>query len=122
MRRCEICGHSETAHVTSGAHCQECIEQCAHHNFVLANPAEDINGASDGTGTGARNYQMTVAPTNYTSENAAQVQLIGNSSIGSRQYTGYMDELRIASVIRSADWILTEYNNQNSPSTFYTVT
>ncbi len=33
-----------------------------------------------------------------------------------------MDEIRIASVARSADWLLTEFNNQNSPGTFYTVT
>jgi hypothetical protein len=32
-----------------------------------------------------------------------------------------LDEVRISSVSRSAAWITTEYNNQNSPSTFYTV-
>ncbi|MEK7995717.1 MAG: DUF2341 domain-containing protein, partial [Planctomycetota bacterium] len=32
-----------------------------------------------------------------------------------------MDELRISNVARSAAWIATEYNNQNSPSTFYSV-
>lgn len=31
-----------------------------------------------------------------------------------------MDELRISNVTRSATWITTEYNNQNSPSTFMT--
>lgn len=31
---------------------------------------------------------------------------------------GNLDEYRLSSVARSADWILTEYNNQNSPSTF----
>jgi len=30
-----------------------------------------------------------------------------------------LDEVRISSVILSADWIKTEYNNQSSPSTFY---
>ena len=30
-------------------------------------------------------------------------------------------ELRISSTGRSADWIVTSYNNQNSPSTFYSV-
>ena len=33
---------------------------------------------------------------------------------------GSMDEFRISSVVRSASWILAEYNNQSSPSTFYT--
>lgn len=38
-----------------------------------------------------------------------------------RYFQGSLDELRIASVARSTDWICTEYNNQNSPSTFYSV-
>lgn len=33
-----------------------------------------------------------------------------------------MDEIRIAPVLRSEAWLLTEYNNQNSPSTFYYAT
>src|SRR5690606_13283911 len=36
-------------------------------------------------------------------------------------FNGIMDEVRLSNVIRSADWIATEYNNQNSPGTFYTV-
>jgi YD repeat-containing protein len=34
---------------------------------------------------------------------------------------GLLDELRISAVARSADWIATEYNNQNSPATFYSI-
>jgi MSHA biogenesis protein MshQ len=34
---------------------------------------------------------------------------------------GTIDELRIATTARSAGWIATEYANQSSPSTFYTV-
>jgi hypothetical protein len=33
--------------------------------------------------------------------------------------TGSLDEVRISSVVRSADWIATEFNNESSPSTFY---
>ena len=36
-------------------------------------------------------------------------------------FTGTIDEVRVSSTIRNADWILTEYNNQSSPSTFYTL-
>lgn len=36
-------------------------------------------------------------------------------------FNGKIDEVRTASVVRSADWISTEYNNQNSPSTFVIV-
>lgn len=35
-------------------------------------------------------------------------------------YSGLMDESRLSNIVRSADWVKTEYNNQNSPSTFLT--
>src|SRR6185369_5444660 len=31
------------------------------------------------------------------------------------------DEVHLANTARSAGWILTEYNNQNSPNSFYTL-
>jgi hypothetical protein len=36
-------------------------------------------------------------------------------------FKGYMDEVRISNNSRSSGWIATCYNNQNSPSTFYSV-
>lgn len=44
-------------------------------------------------------------------------------AIGPANYSdATMDEFRItAGATRSADWITAEYNNQNSPSTFYTI-
>jgi Concanavalin A-like lectin/glucanases superfamily len=62
----------------------------------------------------------------YASGNASSVT-VGNSLIiashdGATWYNnGTIDEVRVSSYARSADWIVTEYNNQNSPSTFYTV-
>src|SRR5204863_739531 len=38
-----------------------------------------------------------------------------------RYFNGLLDELRLSNSIRPAAWIATEYNNQSSPSTFYTV-
>jgi hypothetical protein len=40
-----------------------------------------------------------------------------------RTYTfhGLIDEVRVSDIARSADWIMTEFRNQNSPATFYTV-
>jgi hypothetical protein len=35
-------------------------------------------------------------------------------------FEGRMDEVRISNIERSADWILTEYNNQNNPGSFIT--
>ncbi len=37
-------------------------------------------------------------------------------------YNGTVDEAHFSNTARSAGWIKTEYNNQNSPSTFYEVT
>jgi RHS repeat-associated protein len=34
---------------------------------------------------------------------------------------GVLDEVRLSNVERSDDWVTTEYNNQSSPSTFYTI-
>ena len=34
---------------------------------------------------------------------------------------GTIDEVRISNSARSVAWITTEYNNQNSPSSFYSV-
>lgn len=47
-----------------------------------------------------------------------------NSYDGSRNniyYDGQYDEIRFTTDILSADWIATEYNNQNSPASFYTI-
>lgn len=53
----------------------------------------------------------------------------GNASIGGEvasgesgnRFNGDLDEIRACNAVLSADWIATEYNNQNSPATFYTV-
>ena len=46
---------------------------------------------------------------------------IGKLTAADLNWNGQIDEVRISNSVRSADWITTEYNNQNSPSTFYTV-
>jgi len=43
---------------------------------------------------------------------------IGVAQKGPEFFDGKMDETRFSNVARSADYIKTEYNNQNSPSTF----
>ncbi|MEJ7627140.1 MAG: DUF2341 domain-containing protein [Ferruginibacter sp.] len=44
----------------------------------------------------------------------------GNGS-ADMDFDGSIDEIRVVSSARSAGWVLTEYNNQSSPSTFYSV-
>jgi hypothetical protein len=49
--------------------------------------------------------------------------IIGAHGNGSTNFdwVGTIDEVRVAGTARSAGWISTEYNNQSSPSTFFTV-
>ena len=54
-------------------------------------------------------------------ENSADTVKIGARG-GINSFGGIIDEVRISDVERSADWIATEYNNQNDPSSFYTLT
>jgi Concanavalin A-like lectin/glucanases superfamily len=64
---------------------------------------------------------------NATSSTAATIGAsgssfrIGEQGSGSNPFTGKLDEVHVSNVVRSPDWITTEYNNQNSPSSFYTL-
>lgn len=48
--------------------------------------------------------------------------VVGKEPFESSYYfNGRFDELRISDRVRSTGWLRTEYNNQSSPSTFYTI-
>ena len=46
---------------------------------------------------------------------------IGDRSDHVRKFSGFIDEVRVSNIARSAAWILTEYNNQLNPTTFYSL-
>lgn len=71
-----------------------------------------VNGVlNDGTSNGA-----TISATTVTSD---AVNIGRRRSDTNLYWNGKMDEIRVSKgIARSADWIKTEYNNQNSPSTF----
>src|ERR1035437_3602164 len=48
---------------------------------------------------------------NTTNTSGRTLQLMNSSVLSG----GVLDEVRVSDIIRSADWILTEYNNQNAP-------
>jgi hypothetical protein len=52
---------------------------------------------------------------------SANTLQIGNRPDAAHYLNGALDEVRISTIARSAGWIVTEYNNQSSPSTFYSV-
>jgi hypothetical protein len=45
----------------------------------------------------------------------------GDPAQRTEQMTGSVDELRVSTTTRTAGWVTTCYNNENSPSTFYTI-
>jgi hypothetical protein len=46
---------------------------------------------------------------------------IGKSKQNDRYFSGMIDELRVSNQFRTANWLSTEYNNQNDPGSFYVV-
>ena len=71
-----------------------------------------INGVQDGSGT---------ATVNTSTGSMLDIGRFNSSNGSTRHLNGNVDEVKIANSQLSADWIKTEYNNQNSPSTFLTV-
>ena len=68
-----------------------------------------IDGVFDATGS--RSYTDVIG--------VPSAIFIGNSSsAGGESFNGVLDELRYSEIVRSADTIKTEFNNQNNPSTF----
>lgn len=50
---------------------------------------------------------------------SALVELSRYSASANTGVTGKIDEFRFSNIVRTADWITTEYNNQSAPSSFY---
>ena len=75
-------------------------------------------------GSTAKHYVDGVERDSYSKTGAIQYSgtqcMIGSRASGD-DYDGTIDEVRISTVGRSGGWVLTEYNNQSSPSTFYTI-
>jgi len=44
-----------------------------------------------------------------------------SAGVSNSSFNGFIDEVRISNIARSADWNQTEYNNQHSPSTFMSI-
>ena len=66
--------------------------------------------------------QTTTAKTGVVNSGTQVVVVANNDNIpNDRYWNGQLDEVRMSNIARSTCWIQTEYNNQNSPATFYTV-
>jgi len=54
----------------------------------------------------------------------AGLSSVGGETAGgetANRFRGRLDEIRVSQNALNADWLLTEYNNQNSPTTFYSI-
>lgn len=72
------------------------------------------DGVADNTNTA-----VTLRPTNILPDG---LNWFGRSHFSNDHCLyGKLDEFRISSTVRNANWIRTAYNNQNNPSGFYTV-
>lgn len=85
------------------------------YNYSNGNMEFFINGASAGTAT----YSTTWDYTNMTLWIGARGN--GNPVSALQAINGDFDEVRYNGSVLSSSWILSEYNNQNSPSTFFTL-
>lgn len=95
------------------------VESQWQHLVMAYDGSENANGVSlyiDGTETG--NYWRSTGGTYTAMENTSSTLRL-NWAVANRET--HLCEIRIIAGELSADWITTEHNNQNSPSTFYSV-
>src|SRR5207302_5739056 len=87
------------------------------------NNLQHIVGTFDGSNLCLyKNGSVVAGPTSATpSASSLPEALIGRGALANSPWSGDIDEVRIAATARSAAWITTEYNNQNSPATFITI-
>jgi len=71
-----------------------------------------LNGVVNGSGT------LSAAG---AGANGTESLFIGSRNDFATRFKGKMDEVRLLNAALSADWVRTSYNNQSSPSTFYTI-
>jgi hypothetical protein len=88
--------------------------QWVYVTLVLNSGAGTITGYVNGTVTGTAAYSVITSHSN-------EAQSLGSGALNYAWFNGILDEFRLSTSARSADWILTEYRNQNTPATFYAV-
>jgi hypothetical protein len=72
-----------------------------------------LNGALDGS--------VANTSTTYNNTSPLRIGARGSTAGGSNWWDGEIDEVRLSNIARSADWLMAEYNNINTPGTFSTL-
>jgi hypothetical protein len=104
---------TSTASLTAGSWFHLAV---TYNSSSLANdPTLYINGALPSVFEGNVPSGTALSDANYNAT-------MGGSISALNLFTnGITDEVRVSNILRSNGWITTEYNNQQSPSTFYAV-
>jgi len=79
--------------------------------YINAAQVNSISFGGSNIGTGGTTPKMRIGASPWDSP----------GPVPAWPLNGVIDEVRISSTARSPDWLQTEYNNETSPSTFYTL-
>ncbi len=90
-------------------------------NFWSAGTWQFVCNVYDGSTAYAYGNGTLMASASKSWNLVPQYAYIGKQVNGGEYWPGSIDEVTISSAALSPDWIATEYNNQSSPATFYTV-
>jgi RHS repeat-associated protein len=105
-----------TSWLTTAANANFAYSPNTWHDFAYAVTSNMFQVYADGIPIGAAAFTGT--PLLLDSNHDL---LIGETGFSVGGFSGSVDEARVSTVVRSADWIATEYNNQISPGTFFTI-
>lgn len=91
-------------------------------NITITYDNQDVGNELKFYQNGSLINSFSLATSSFPTELATML-VIGNgrSNTTVERWDGSIDEVRVSDIARSADWVATEYNNQSSTSTFYTV-
>ncbi len=92
------------------------------HVVVTYSSTSSANDASMYLNGAAISIKNDYEPAITIQDDAASSARIGNKIASTdRTFDGTIDEVRLSTEIRSADWIAAEYSNQNTPNSFYII-
>ncbi len=91
------------------------VNDDAWHHILVANDGANASLYVDGA------FQSSLGTGLSLNSTAFWLGGLGGPEAPGSHHGGSIDELRVSAAARSAAWIQTEYNNQNSPGTFHSV-
>ncbi|MHA2400183.1 MAG: DUF2341 domain-containing protein, partial [Promethearchaeota archaeon] len=92
-----------------------------NHIFLTYNDNSDSNVPSIYINGILQSLTPEPSPSGSAVDDSSQPLYIGNYVGGDRTFEGVIDEVRLSKGIKSSGWIQTEFNNQDDPSSFYTI-